>query len=191
MFGYSIRATEHSIMTSRGEEGEFGVVEELLNKNPDGIMAMVIDSYNYERFIEVCGTKFKDLILNRNGRIVFRPDSGDIIKVSQRVLELLGQYFGYTVNNKGFKVLPDQVRALWGDGINISDMDRILEESAKNGWSSENWAFGMGGGLLQKLTEILAGLLLNVPLRSMTINGMMFKNVHWICQKLLRRGVCL
>lgn len=153
MFGYSIRATEHSIMTSRGEEGEFGVVEELLNKNPDGIMAMVIDSYNYERFIEVCGTKFKDLILNRNGRIVFRPDSGDIIKVSQRVLELLGQYFGYTVNNKGFKVLPDQVRALWGDGINISDMDRILEESAKNGWSSENWAFGMGGGLLQKINR--------------------------------------
>lgn len=140
-------------MTSRGEEGEFGVVEELLNKNPDGIMAMVIDSYNYERFIEVCGTKFKDLILNRNGRIVFRPDSGDIIKVSQRVLELLGQYFGYTVNNKGFKVLPDQVRALWGDGINISDMDRILEESAKNGWSSENWAFGMGGGLLQKINR--------------------------------------
>lgn len=137
----------------RGEEGEFGVVEELLNKNPDGIMAMVIDSYNYERFIEVCGTKFKDLILNRNGRIVFRPDSGDIIKVSQRVLELLGQYFGYTVNNKGFKVLPDQVRALWGDGINISDMDRILEESAKNGWSSENWAFGMGGGLLQKINR--------------------------------------
>jgi hypothetical protein len=45
--------------------------------------------------------------------------------------------------------------------------------------------------IFKKLTEILAGLLLNVPLRSMTINGMMFKNVHWICQKLLRRGVCL
>ena len=109
MFGYSIRATEHSIMTSRGEEGEFDVVEELLDKNPDGIMG-----------------------------IVFRPDSGDIIKVSQRVLELLGQYFGYNVNNKGYKVLPDQIRALWGDGINIDDMDHILEESAKNGWAAEN-----------------------------------------------------
>lgn len=32
-------------------------------------------------------------------------------------------------------------------------MDRILEESAKNGWSSENWAFGMGGGLLQKINR--------------------------------------
>lgn len=153
MFGYSIRATEHSIMTSRGEEGEFDVVEELLTKNPDGIMAMVIDSYNYERFIEVCGTRFKDLILNRNGRIVFRPDSGDIIEVSQRVLELLGHYFGYTINDKGYRVLPDQVRALWGDGINIDDMDRILDKSAENGWSSENWAFGMGGGLLQKINR--------------------------------------
>lgn len=27
------------------------------------------------------------------------------------------------------------------------------EESAKNGWSSENWAFGMGGGLLQKINR--------------------------------------
>lgn len=112
MSGYSIRAAGHSIMASRGEEGEFDVVEELLDKDPDGIMAMVIDSYNYERFIEVCGTKFKGLILNRNGRIVFRPGPGGIIKVSQRVLELPGQYFGYNVNNKGYKVLPDQIRAL-------------------------------------------------------------------------------
>lgn len=54
-------------------------------------------------------------------------------------------------------------------------------------------AIGVVVGRFQvhKLTEILAGLLLNVLPRNMTINGIMFKNVHWICQKLLRRGVCL
>lgn len=190
MFGYSIRATEHSIMTSRGEEGEFGVVEELLNKNPDGIMAMVIDSYNYERFIEVCGTKFKDLILNRNGRIVFRPDSGDIIKVSQQVLELLGQYFGYTVNNKGFKVLPDQVRALWGDGINISDMDRILEESAKTA-GHRKLGFWHGWRTSSKINRDTCRFAFKCSAQKYDDKWHDVQNVHWICQKLLRRGVCL
>lgn len=191
MFGYSIRATEHSIMTSRGEEGEFGVVEELLNKNPDGIMAMVIDSYNYERFIEVCGTKFKDLILNRNGRIVFRPDSGDIIKVSQQVLELLGQYFGYTVNNKDSKFFRIKF-GLFGVMVSILAIWIVfLKNLQKTAGHRKTGLLAWVEDFFKKLTEILAGLLLNVPLRSMTINGMMFKNVHWICQKLLRRGVCL
>lgn len=191
MFGYSIRATEHSIMTSRGEEGEFGVVEELLNKNPDGIMAMVIDSYNYERFIEVCGTKFKDLILNRNGRIVFRPDSGDIIKVSQRVLELLGQYFGYTVNNKDSKFFRIKF-GLFGVMVSILAIWIVfLKNLQKTAGHRKTGLLAWVEDFFKKLTEILAGLLLNVPPRSMTINGMMFKNVHWICQKLLRRGVCL
>lgn len=153
LFGWSVRATEHSIMTSRGEEGEFTVVEELLEKNPTGILAMVIDSYNYVRFLETCGTKYKEKILNRDGRIVFRPDSGDIIKVSQNCLELLGKHFGYSVNNKGYKVLPNQVRVLWGDGIDLTGIDTILKVSKQNGWSSENWVFGMGGGLLQKINR--------------------------------------
>ena len=181
MFGYSIRATEHSIMTSRGEEGEFGVVEELLNKNPDGIMAMVIDSYNYERFIEVCGTKFKDLILNRNGRIVFRPDSGDIIKVSQRVLEPIRDSKFFRIKFGLFGVMVS-ILAIW---------IVFLKNLQKTAGHRKTGLLAWVEDFFKKLTEILAGLLLNVPLRSMTINGMMFKNVHWICQKLLRRGVCL
>lgn len=153
VYGYSVRATEHSIMTARGEEGEFDVVAELLRKNPTGVMAMVIDSYNYERFLHTCGTRFRDVILSRPGRIVFRPDSGDIVEVSQRCLEILGMRFGYETNSKGYKVLPDQVRVLWGDGIDKKGIDIILGVSKKNGWSSENWVFGMGGGLLQKVNR--------------------------------------
>lgn len=151
--GYSVRATEHSVMTSRGEEGEWDVVESLLDRNPDGILSIVIDSYDYKRFIETCGTKYHDRIMNRNGRIVFRPDSGDVAEVSQTVLELLSKHFGYTVNSKGYKVLPEQVRALWGDGIDQEGIKMILDLSMKNGYSAENWVFGMGGGLLQKLNR--------------------------------------
>lgn len=151
--GYSVRATEHSVMTSRGEEGEWEVVESLFERNPDGILSIVIDSYDYKRFIETCGTRYHDLIMNRNGRIVFRPDSGDVREVSQTVLELLGKHFGYTINSKGYKVLPTQVRALWGDGIDQDGIKLILDLSMENGWSAENWVFGMGGGLLQKMNR--------------------------------------
>lgn len=151
--GFSVRATEHSVMTSRGENGEFDVVKSLLDRNPSGILSIVIDSYNYERFIQTCGTRFKDQIMNRDGRIVFRPDSGDYRVVSQRVINLLGEHFGYTVNSKGYKVLPTQVRALWGDGITQEGIKEILELTEQNGWSAENWVFGMGGGLLQKLNR--------------------------------------
>lgn len=150
---YSVRATEHSVMTSRGEEGEFDVVQSLLDRNPDGILSIVIDSYDYKRFIKTCGTLFHHQIMSRNGRIVFRPDSGDVAEVSQTVLELLGEYFGYTVNSKGYRVLPTHVRALWGDGIEHDGIEMILELSKKNGWSAENWVFGMGGGLLQKMNR--------------------------------------
>lgn len=151
--GVSIRATEHSVMTARGEAGEFDVVESLLAKNPDGFLATVIDSYDYRRYIEVLGTKYKEQILNRNGRIVFRPDSGEPVSTSLDVIELLGKYFGYTVNGKGYKVLPNQVRCLWGDGITEEGIDAILKNSAEHGWSAENWVFGCGGGLLQKINR--------------------------------------
>lgn len=151
--GYSVRATEHSVMTARGEDGEWEVVDYLMKNNPDGILSVVIDSYNYERFIETLCTKYKDEILNRNGRIVFRPDSGDPMVVSQRCLELVGKHLGYTVNEKGYKVLPNCARVLWGDGIDVETMLKIVELSAKNGWAAENWVFGVGGGLAQKLNR--------------------------------------
>jgi nicotinamide phosphoribosyltransferase len=48
MPGFSVAATEHSIMTARGEAGEFDVVEHLYNEYTTGILSTVIDSYNYE-----------------------------------------------------------------------------------------------------------------------------------------------
>lgn len=151
MPGFSVAATEHSIMTARGEAGEFDVVEHLYNEYTTGILSTVIDSYNYENYITVLGTRFKDVVLNRNGRTVFRPDSGDPVTVTLRCLELLGEYFGYTKNNKGFKVLNDKVRVLWGDGIDYYGIRTVLFSMFNHGWSAENIVFGMGGGLHQKV----------------------------------------
>lgn len=154
MPGFSVAATEHSIMTSRGEDGEFIVLDHILKNTPKGILSLVIDSYDYERFINTCGTWYRDVILNREGTTVFRPDSGDPVTVSLRCLELLDQRFGSRINSKGYRVLNDKVRLLWGDGIDYNGIRNILFAMKNNGWSTDCMAcFGMGGGLLQKVNR--------------------------------------
>ena len=154
MPAYSVAATEHSIMTARGEAGEWKVLENIFEKTPKGILSLVIDSYDYERFIETCGTKYKDIVLNREGTTVFRPDSGDPVTVTLRCLELLKQYFGGYTNTKGYFVLNDKVRLLWGDGIDYDGIRNILFAMKNHGYSTDCMAcFGMGGGLLQKVNR--------------------------------------
>ena len=148
---YSVYATEHSIMTARGEEGEFEVVDQLLTDHPTGILSVVIDSYNYKRFIETCGTRFKDRIFARDGKFVFRPDSGDPVQTSFECFNLIAEHFGYTVNDQGYKVLNGQVSLLWGDGIDIDGIRRILAFFKLNKIAATNIVFGMGGALLQKV----------------------------------------
>lgn len=148
---YSVPASEHSIMTSLGREGEEKLLGDLFAAYPEGILSLVIDSYDYRNFVEVCGTKFKDTIVNRKGKTVFRPDSGDPVAVSLEVIEGLAKNFGYTVNAKGYKELPPYIGMLWGDGIGYEGIRNILFAFKNNGWASSNIIFGMGGGLLQKM----------------------------------------
>ena len=148
---YSVYATEHSIMTARGEEGEFDVVDQLLDDHPTGILSVVIDSYDYRRFIKTCGTTVKHKILARDGKLVFRPDSGDPVQTSFEVFNLLAENFGYIVNDKGYKVLNDRVGMLWGDGIDIDGIRKILAFFKLNKIAATNIVFGMGGALLQKV----------------------------------------
>jgi nicotinamide phosphoribosyltransferase len=148
---FSVYATEHSVMTARGKAGEFEVVDELLNDHPTGILSVVIDSYNYKRFIETCGTRFKDRILTRDGKFVFRPDSGEPVATSLDVFYLLAENFGWTINNQGYKVLNEKVGILWGDGIDIDGIIAILKAFKDNKIATCNIIFGMGGALLQKV----------------------------------------
>ena len=151
--GYSIPATEHSIMTALGKEGEFQVLQNCLNKYPEGPLAVVTDSYDWKNFINVYVRSLKDQILNRNGKLIPRPDSGNPSTVSLTVCELLADIFGFTYNKKGFKVLHPKVGMLWGDGIDYNGIRSVCETLIKNGFSTENIAFGSGGGLLQKVNR--------------------------------------
>jgi len=70
--------------------------------------------------------------------------------VVPKMLRILGETFGHTTNDKGYKVL-NNVRVIWGDGINSVSLSSILRCVVDvAGWSADNIAFGMGGGLLQQ-----------------------------------------
>jgi nicotinamide phosphoribosyltransferase len=141
-------------MTLGGPEGELGICENLITEFPNGFVACVSDSYDIFHCInEYWGGVLKDKVLNRNGTLVIRPDSGDPVIIVPMVLEALGNKFGYRVNKKGYKVLNDKVRIIQGDGINVKSHKAILIAVMEAGWSVENLAFGSGGALLQKVNR--------------------------------------
>ena len=157
---FSVAATEHSVMTALGKNGEEQVVENLLNEYPTGILSVVADSYDIYNFVSnIVGTKFKDRILARDGVFVVRPDSITPTHPAPEdemvwIMENLWANIGGTINSKGYKVINPKVRVLWGDGIDLYGIRMILHAIAKAGFASENMAcFSMGGGLLQKVNR--------------------------------------
>ncbi|MDR3697085.1 nicotinate phosphoribosyltransferase [Mucilaginibacter sp.] len=152
VYGLSIPATEHSICTLLGEAGELEVFKHVLKTFPTGIIACVSDSYNIFRACEeYWGEDLKNEILNRDGTLVIRPDSGNPIRTLLKIFEILFGKFGFTLNAKGYKVLPKQVRVIQGDAVNYGEIKKICAALKKNYISAENLVLGMGGALLQKV----------------------------------------
>ncbi|MET3875350.1 nicotinate phosphoribosyltransferase [Chitinophaga sp. OAE865] len=152
--GLSIPATEHSVVTLLGEEGELEIFKHILDSYPTGTIACVSDSYNIFRACEeYWGTALKEQILKREGTLVIRPDSGDPVQTLLRIFTILMDKFGYTVNEKGYRVLPPQVRVIQGDGISYSSIPGIFEALKQAGISAENLVLGMGGALLQRVNR--------------------------------------
>ena len=154
MAGFSIPAAEHSTITAWGREHEVDACRNMLEQYPTGLVATVSDSYDiFQCCADIWGGVLKEQVLARDGVLVIRPDSGDPPVVINKVLEILGEKFGCTVNSKGYKVLHPKVRIIQGDGIDFKMLDVILDAITKTGWSADNIAFGSGGGLLQKLNR--------------------------------------
>lgn len=150
MAGFSIPATEHSIATIYGRRGEHDYLDAVLSliENGSPLAAVVSDSYDLWNFVQNVIGAAKERIQKLPGRLVVRPDSGDPHVVPVKVIHMLGDIFGYTVNAKGYKVLPDFIRVIQGDGVNLNSIEIILKNLTDSGWSAENIVFGMGGKLL-------------------------------------------
>lgn len=150
--GFSIPASEHSTITSWGRENEVKAYDNMINKfaGEGKLYACVSDSFDiYAACRDLWGTELKDKIIASGGTLVVRPDSGNPETVPVEVIEILAERFGYTVNSKGYKVLPPYIRVIQGDGINEHSLPKIIDNLIAAGFSVDNIAFGMGGGLLQ------------------------------------------
>lgn len=154
MAGFSIPASEHSTITSWGRENEASAMLNMLEQYPTGLVACVSDSYNiWDACRDIWGGKLRDKVMNRDGVLVVRPDSGNPVVTVRHVIETLMSRFPFTVNDKGYKVLDKHVRVIQGDGVDLQSMNDILFALKTYNISADNVAFGSGGGLLQKMNR--------------------------------------
>lgn len=149
VIGFSIPASEHSSMTILGPDGELEQMRRMITQfgKKYALMACVSDGYDIFAACHKWGS-LKDDIIASGSIVVVRPDSGDPVAVTAKCLQILDSYFGHVVNSKGFKVI-NNVRVIYGDGINELTINSILLNMEWNRWSADNIAFGMGGELLQ------------------------------------------
>ena len=154
MPGVSIPASEHSTITSWGQENELLSFRHIIKQYPTGLLSVVSDSWDIRKACEqLWGTELKNEVSRRNGVLVIRPDSGDPEVIVPEALDILSAKFGHRVNSKGYKVLPEYLRLIQGDGISRYSLKKIIHAILKRGYSLDNVTFGSGGGLLQDVNR--------------------------------------
>lgn len=164
----SVPASEHSVMCSFGRDGELDAFKHMLAKNPTGIVSIVSDTFDVYNVLTNFCTELKDEIINRDGKVVFRPDSGDPIKIvcgdssapagspqSKGCIRLLDEAFGHTVNSKGYKVLDESVGLIYGDGMYLERYETALVRLAEMGYAASNLVIGVGGILRNHTRDTL------------------------------------
>lgn len=156
MAGFSIPAAEHSTVTAWGRENEASAYRNMIVQfgGEGRLYAVVSDSYDLWHTIDnLWGQQLKDELLVRGGTLVVRPDSGDPVTVVVETIERLMARFGEQTNQRGYRVLPDSIRVIQGDGVSVATIDAILSAMKAKGLSADNIAFGMGAELLQKVNR--------------------------------------
>jgi nicotinamide phosphoribosyltransferase len=152
--GYSIPASEHSTITSWGEEHELDAYANILQNCPEGLVACVSDSYDiYNAVRNLWGGALREKVLRRHGTLIIRPDSGDAVTVLEELFKIVSEVFGYEVNRKGWKTTVPCVRFIQGDGVNFYTIQNITAQLTRRGWSQDIWSYGMGGALLQQVNR--------------------------------------
>ena len=153
----SIPAAEHSTVTSwgKGLEAEKASLKNMIRAYGAGAMfAFVSDSYDYKRFVdEGWGDPEIIRMIRERGAIpVVRPDSGDPVEMVLYALKSLSQSWGFRENQKGYKIL-DGIAVIQGDGMDLEKIKTLYRAVVAAGYSPQNVAVGMGGGLLQRVNR--------------------------------------
>lgn len=164
----TIPATEHSVMCAGGFETELDSYKRLLTEiYPNGFVSIVSDTWDYWKVITEYLPALKDIILDRDGRFVVRPDSGDPVdiicgwkqsdiadanmqEIDRSKPEVIGTYellwhiFGGTINEKGYKVLNPKIGVIYGDSITPERQKEIYKRLEEKGFAATNLVLGIG-----------------------------------------------
>ncbi|MTH47756.1 nicotinate phosphoribosyltransferase [Intestinirhabdus alba] len=169
--GAGIPATEHSVMCMGEREHEIETFRRLIvDLYPQGFISIVSDTWDYWRVLTEYARELKPLIMAREGRVVFRPDSGDPVAIlcgtaadddlrpersaeEKGSVEVLWELFGGSINDKGYKVLDPHVGLIYGDSITLERANEILRRLAAKGFASSNVVFGVGSFTYQYTTR--------------------------------------
>lgn len=154
----TVPATEHSVMCAGGMEDEFGTFKRLITETyPTGIVSIVSDTWDFWKVLtEYLPALYTD-VMSRDGRVVIRPDSGDPVKIIcgdpeadpnspeyKGAYQLLGEIFGTTINEKGYKVLDTHIGLIYGDSITLERQKQIYAQLEEKGYAATNLVLGIG-----------------------------------------------
>lgn len=175
----SVPASEHavtSLETALTSELEF-FRKAITEDYPTGIVSLVSDTFDFFKIVTEFVTELKDDILNRPvnnmglSKVVFRPDSGDPIKIVcgdpeapigspeyKGAVECLWDVFGGTLSDKGYKVLNERVSVIYGDSCTQPIIYGILEGLKQKGFASSNIVFGVGSYSMNYATRDSLGI---------------------------------
>lgn len=171
--GVSVPATEHSVMCMGTKDDEIETFRRLINElYPSGIVSIVSDTWDFWKVITEFAVTLKDDILSRTpnaiglAKTVFRPDSGDPIKIVcgddaaevgspeyKGAVQCLWETFGGTETEQGYKLLNERVGLIYGDSITLERAKAILEGLERKGFASTNIVFGVGSYTYQFMTR--------------------------------------
>ena len=166
LIGGSVSATEHSVMCMGTLDDELGTFKRLICEvYPKGIVSIVSDTWDLWKVLTDYLPKLKNEIVNREGKVVIRPDSGNPVDIicgtpngkneneQKGVIELLWETFGGQINDKGYKELIPQIGAIYGDSITIDRATQICERLKAKGFASTNVVLGIGSYTYQYNTR--------------------------------------
>lgn len=171
--GTSVPATEHSVMCAGGQDDEEGTFRRLMKIHPSGILSVVSDTWDFWHVVTNILPKLKDEIMQRDGKLVIRPDSSPKTPVEiicgdpdapegspewKGLIRCLHEAFGAERNSKGYLQLDPHIGAIYGDSITLEYQQRILQGLKDLGYSSTNIVLGIGSYTYTYVTRDTHGL---------------------------------
>lgn len=146
-FATNAISTEHAVMASNFavDGDEITMIKRLLTEiYPNASFSMVSDTYDLFNLVDNLLPQCKEEILNHNGKLLIRPDSGDIVEIAVETVKRIYKNFPGEINSKGYKTLAPCIGVVYGDGVTQTRAAKIYQKLMDEGFASNCIIFGAG-----------------------------------------------